>query len=218
MPITVSEALGLLERAFRMRNPNEIESVFRDNLSVKVAVIESIQETEQKICEAFYPVTVSIPYFIFKLKARDKEVYEVKENLPSDDKPYVLRRVDTASILPNRTYFLLRKEAGYLHKLGLTFDGEGKVTGFEAINEGEKAEKLGGVREQDWEGHAKGAYNRAIQILEIYRSFVSDWFKNVFKTQKLNDEKAKETIEAIIYAIKISVFFHDIGKLRKQWQ
>jgi len=41
VPLTISEAINIFERAFRARDPNEIERVLRENLNVQVAVIDS---------------------------------------------------------------------------------------------------------------------------------------------------------------------------------
>ncbi|MCD6591013.1 MAG: CRISPR-associated endonuclease Cas3'' [Candidatus Aenigmarchaeota archaeon] len=223
MPLTISEAIGIFERTFRVRDPNEIERVLRENLNVQVAVIESKESAENKINEGYYPLTVRVPYWIFVSKVKEKKlnVYSLEqENIISEEsKKWKLEEIHSHSeILPSRTYFILKNEAGYYPDLGLTFEGDGEVTSFEKIGEGEKAEKFGVGREQTWEEHAVGALDRANRMLEIYKLFLTDWAKNVFSAQKLKEEQIKETVDAIILAIKIAVFFHDIGKLRKKWQ
>ncbi len=223
MPMTISEAIGIFERAFRARDPNEIERVLRENLNVQVAVIESKESAENKINEGYYPLTIRVPYWIFVSKVKEKglNVYSLEqENIISDkDKRWKLDKIHSyGEILPNRTYFLLKNEAGYYPDLGLTFEGDGEVTGFEKIDVSERAEKFGVGREQTWEEHAVGALDRANRILEIYKSFLIDWAKNVFSNQNLKEEEIKESVNAIILAIKIAVFFHDIGKLRREWQ
>lgn len=223
MPLTISEAISIFERAFRVRDPNEIEKVLRENLNVQVAVIESEEFAENKINEGYYPLTVRVPYWVFVSKVKEKElnVYSLEqENIISEEsKKWKLEKIHSHSeILPSRAYFILKNEAGYYPELGLTFEGDGEVTGFEKIEEGEKAEKLGVGREQTWEEHAVGTLDRANRMLEIYKLFLTDWAKNVFSAQKLKEEEIKESVDAIILAIKIAIFFHDIGKLRKEWQ
>jgi len=223
MPLTISEAIGIFERAFRVRDPNEIERVLRENLNVQVAVIESKESAENKINKGYYPLTVRVPYWIFVSKVKEKElnVYSLEqENIISEEsKKWKLEKIHSHSeILPDRTYFILKNKAGYYPDLGLTFEGDGEVTGFEKIGKGEKSEKFGVGREQTWEEHAVGILDRANRMLEIYKPFLADWAKNVFSIQNLKEKKIKETVDAIILAIKIAVFFHDIGKLRKEWQ
>jgi len=223
MPLTISEAIGIFERAFRVRDPNEIERVLRENLNVQVAVIESEESAENRINEGYYPLTVRVPYWVFVSKVKEKElnVYSLEqENIISEEsKKWKLEKIHSHSeILPNRTYFILKNEAGYYPDLGLTFKGDGEVTGFEKIKDGEKAEKFGVGREQTWEEHAVGTLDRANRMLETYKPFLTDWVKNVFSIQNLKEEQIKESVDAIILAIKIAVFFHDIGKLRKEWQ
>lgn len=220
MPLTVSEAIDILERAFRAKNPNEIERVLRENLNVQVAIIGSKENAENKINKGYYPITVRVPYGIFKSKAKDKKIYSCEQEtiISEENKRWKLQEVSINEVLPFNTYFLLRDEAGYHPELGLTFKGEGEVTGFEEIKKGEKSEKFGEGREQTWEEHAIGSYRKAEQILELYKAFLVDWAKSVFSVQNLSDEEINETIDAMIVAIKISVLLHDVGKLRKGWQ
>jgi len=223
MPLTISEAIGVFERAFRVRDPNEIERVLRENLNVQVAVIESKESAENRINEGYYPLTVRVPYWVFVSKVKEKELnvyFLEQENIISEEnKKWKLEKIHSRSeILPSRTYFILKNEAGYYPDLGLTFEGNGEVTGFEKIEEGEKAEKFGVGREQAWEEHAVGTLDRANRMLEIYKPFLTDWAKNVFSIQNLKEEEVKESVDAIVLAIKIAVFFHDVGKLRKEWQ
>ena len=72
MPLTISEAISIFERAFRVRDPNEIEKVLRENLNVQVAVIESEEFAENKINEGYYPLTVRVPYWVFVSKVKKK--------------------------------------------------------------------------------------------------------------------------------------------------
>jgi len=222
MPLTISEAIGIFERAFRVRDPNEIERVLRENLNVQVAVIESKESAENRINEGYYSLTVKVPYWVFVSKVKEKKlnVYSLEQEIVSEkSKKWKLEKIYSHSeILPHRTYFILKNEAGYYPELGLTFEGDGEVTGFEKIKEGEKAEKFGVGREQTWEEHAVGTLYRANRMLETYKPFLTDWAKNVFSIQNLKEEEIKESVDAIILAIKIAVFFHDIGKLKREWQ
>jgi CRISPR-associated endonuclease Cas3-HD len=218
MPSTISEAMNILERAFRSRNPSEIERVLRDMISIRIAVADSLMELEQKIRAGFYPLTVTVPYGVFANKIREKraEVYVLDLRRVKDRKS--MERVKMEELSPNATYILFKKNAGYSAKMGLTFDGEGEVTGFEQLNDAEKAEKFSGGRDQTWRDHALGTQKKAKRMLEIYRPFIEDWFKSVFKNQDPSKFSIKENTEAVVLAIEIAVLFHDLGKLRKQWQ
>ena len=178
MPLTISEAIDIFEQAFRVRNPNEIERVLRENLNVQVAVMDSKKSVENRINEGYYPLTVRVPYWIFVSKVKEKglSVYSLEqENIISEEsKKWKLERISYNEILPNRTYFILKNEAGYHPHLGLTFEGEGEITDFERMEKGEKAEKFGVGREQTWEEHAAGTLSRANRILEIYKPFLTD--------------------------------------------
>ncbi len=226
MPLTVSEAIGIFEKAFIARDPNEIERILRENLNVQVAVIESVESAEKKINEGYYPITIRVPYWVFISKVKEKgklklKVYSLEQqNIISEDgKKWKLQKIYSPSdILPFKTYFILKSEAGYYSDLGLTFKGDGEVTSFEKIEVAEQTEKFGFGREQTWEEHAIGTYKRADRILKIYKPFLADWAKNVFPNKDLNEEQIEETVDAIILAIKISALLHDIGKLRKEWQ
>lgn len=226
MPLTISEAIGAFERAFRAGNPNEIERILRENLNVQVAVIESVESAENKINEGYYPLTIRVPYWVFVSKVREKGELKLKvhsleqESIISEEsKKWKLQEIYSLNdILPFKTYFLLKNEAGYHSDSGLTFEGDGEITGFGKINRSEKVEKFGIGRKQTWEEHAMGAYERADRILKIYKPFLIDWAKNVFSIQGLSKEQIEETVDAIILAIKISALLHDIGKLRKEWQ
>ncbi len=227
MPLTLCEAVSIFERAFRTKNPNEIERILRENLNVQVSVIDDKNSAENKINEGYYPITIRVPYFVFISKVKknknelNKKIYCLEqENIISEEnKKWKLEEIYSVNqLLPFNTYFLLKNEAGYHPELGLTFEGEGESTGFEKIEEGEKAEKFGIGKEQKWEEHAEGSLNRANRILKIYKPFIVDWAKKVFSPQKLEEDQIKETVDAIILAIKIAVFLHDIGKLRKEWQ
>lgn len=219
MPITISEAIEIFESAFRTKNPSEIEEVLRESIDVKVAIINSPDELIQKIKDGYYPITISVPYsvFISKLKERGiTKIYEVKFGTTMDD--VTVLKVNINTITPGKTYFLLKDDAGYSSELGLTFRGKGEVTGFEKVCKGEIMEKFEAGKDQSWEDHAKGTYKEAIRILEIYKPFIISWLESVSRPQNLDKKEIEETVDAIILAIKIAAFFHDIGKLRKEWQ
>ena len=98
MSLTISEAIGAFERAFRVRNPNEIERILRENLNVQVAVIESIESAENKINEGYYPLTIKVPYGVFVSKVKkDKK----------EGKRYVVGEAGSHLVLQNRCEDLL---------------------------------------------------------------------------------------------------------------
>jgi len=218
MPSTVSEAMNILERAFRSKNPAEIERVLRDMINVRVAVVDSLMELEQKIMVGFYPLTITVPYGVFANKIREKHVDVYMLDLRRLEDGKAIERVKMYELSPNVTYILSKKDAGYSARMGLTFNGEGEATGFEQLNDAEKAEKFNNGRDQTWKDHALGTQKRARRILEIYRPFIEDWFKSVFKNQDPSKFSIRENVDAVELAIEVAVLFHDLGKLRKQWQ
>lgn len=210
--------MNTLERAFRSKDPSEIEKTLRDMVNVRVAVVDSIKDLEEKVNNNCYPFTVTVPYGVFlgKIKERDLDVYLLDLQRVKEAK--AIERIRASNITPNATYVLLSSVAGYSENMGLAFDGVGETTGFRPLDEAEKAEKNDIGRKQSWEEHATGTKKRAERILGIYRPFIGDWCESVFRHQNRDENSARENANALILAIKISALFHDLGKLRREWQ
>ncbi len=227
MAITVSEAIGVFERAFRAGNPNEVERLLREMLNVQVAVVDDKREAERMLARGKRFKTVSVPYWVFHnevgkiLKQREAtndeaghSVYSLEQNnIICDDQQLILRPVSSADqILPGKTYVLLSSIAGYSADRGLTFSGPGEATGFEDQTPGEYREKFGSGRFQTWKDHATGVWERSERLANLYRPFVKNWAKKVLASNN------KDIVETLLWAMRVGVLFHDIGKLRRKWQ
>ena len=187
-------------------------------INVRIAVVDTLEDLKKRIDDGYYPCTVTVPYGVFLKKIREKsaEVYELNLRRIKDGKP--LRKLKISDLLPSTTYILFKESAGYSPEMGLTFVGKGNITGFEKLSEAERVEKYGSGRDQTWKNHALGTLKRAARILEIHRPFVEDWLKSVFKKQDSSQSSVEENTDAVILAIKVAALFHDLGKLKKEWQ
>lgn len=212
--IIPSDAFAAYERAFRTLNPQEVEELLREMVNVQVAVVKDKNSAEQELRSGKMLKTVSVPYGVFQEKSRGKTVYRLEPQAQREDGDF-LRKVSHDEILPNRTYVLLADEAGYTPELGLTFEGKGSETGFEGQPEGETREKTTSGRFQRWEEHAEGVWNRSQRILDLYRPFIEQWSKNVLE---LDGQELQQFVESIVWAMRIAVYLHDVGKLDKRWQ
>lgn len=232
--MTISEAIGVFERAFLTRSPNEVERYLREMLNVQVAVIEDKEEAERALAKGQKLRTVTVPFWVFREKVgallrskgedEDPGIYRVEANqiLDIGGREKVLSPVRSAeTILPGETFALLSKQAGYTPEKGLTFQGEGNPTGFEPLPEEERKEKFTEGKFQTWEEHAEGVWKRSERLVELYRPFVKAWAGNVFAPQwekERNDVELEHFVDAVLWALRVAVLFHDIGKLDKGWQ
>ncbi len=218
MPTTIAESINLLERAFRARNPAEIEQTLREMVNVRVAVVDSIEELEDKVNNNCYPHTVTVPYGVFLNKIKEKRLDVYLLNMQGAKEYPTIDRIKPNNITANATYVLLSCVAGYSKDMGLTFDGVGEATGFRRLTEVEEVEKNDAGQRQDWKEHAKGTKEQVKRMLEIYSVFIEDWFQNVCKCQNQSEVYAKENARRLIIAIEAATVFHDLGKLRREWQ
>jgi CRISPR-associated endonuclease Cas3-HD len=235
--ITVSEAIGAFERAFRTRNPNEVEQLLREMLNVQVAVVRSREEAESLLNGGKKFKTVPVPYRLFIGKIREilkkkqestngesHRIYSVERNsiISSNSKYYMVEPIySSESVVPGKTYILLSEIAGYSSSEGLTFEGLGDPTGYEDLPEAEKREKDGEGYFQLWKDHIEGVWKHSEEIGKIYYPFIRNWAQRALAPQLENDNNGKQIEDftnAIIYAMRIATLFHDIGKLNKKWQ
>lgn len=210
--LTMEQAFGVLERAFRRRDPDEVERVLRDMVNVQVVVCDDPQSTRQRL-EAGneWPAMVSLSYGSFRGEAQKIEVYSLDWNQATQT--YSIQ--PTQRILPGKTYVLLASQAGYSRELGLTFSGAGEATPWETLPSGERREKQQG-HAQTFEEHAQGVAERAERIASIYQPFIARWAQRVFGT--LDGTTPEELAEGLAQAIQTSATFHDVGKLALNWQ
>jgi CRISPR-associated endonuclease Cas3-HD len=231
--MTINEAIGVFERAFWERNPNEVERHLREMLNVQVAVVKSRLEAERELTRGKRLKTVTVPFWVFREKVgamlkekKDEEesrVYRLEPNriLDMEEQNKVLNPVYSIDgILPGGTYALLCKLAGYSADKGLTFYGEGDPTGFELQPEPETREKFTEGHFQTWQDHAEGVWRRSERLAKLYHPFLEAWSKNVLAPQwgSNSDKRVKDFVEAVLWAMKVAVLLHDIGKLDVKWQ
>jgi len=217
--ITPSDAFAAYERAFRAHSPREVEELLREMLNVQVAVVKDKDQAEEKLQQGKRLKTVSVPYGVFLGKIKGKTVYRLesfaqKKN-QKKNQGFLGEVKSDEDIRPNFTYVLLDKEAGYSPEKGLTFEGAGEETGFEPQPNAEMREKTTTGRFQKWEEHAKGVWERSKRITKSYRPFIERWAKEVLK---LDDAQLRSFVDSLIWALQIAVYFHDVGKLNKEWQ
>jgi len=217
--ITPAEAIAAYERAFRLGNPSEVEKLLRNILNVQVAVVESLEKAKEVLREGKKLATVPVPYDVFLGKSQSlKESYHLDlKAVKEGDWAKALHKVTYRDeILPNCTYVLLKHEAGYSREFGLTFEGEGEITGFEDQPAPECREKFMEGKFQTFKEHVLGAWERSGQIIEFYKPFIKTWAENVLTEH--SQEQREKFVENVTWSLRIVVLLHDIGKLNRNWQ
>ncbi len=215
--IIYADALSAYERAFRTSNPSEVETLLREMLNVQVAVVDDVESAKQQIAQGKRLKTVTVPYGVFLEKSENKTVWFL--DFKSLNKTDFIRKINTSEeILPNRTYILLKNEAGYNKIIGLTFEGEGEITGFEDESEEERREKFTEGRFQTWKEHSKGVWERSERIAELYRPFIEVWAEKVLNEHWENEKESREFVDSLLLALRLAVALHDVGKLNRKWQ
>ena len=213
--ITPSDAFAAYERAFRAGSPREVEELLREMLNVQVAVVKDKDTAEGELRQGKRLKTVPVPYGVFVDKIKGKTVYRLEPSAQKGSRDFLVEVKSTEDIRPNFTYVLLAKEAGYIQEKGLTFEGAGDETDFESQPEAEEREKMTSGRFQSWEEHARGVWERSARITNFYRPFIERWAEKVLE---LTGENLQSFVDSLIWAMRIAVYFHDVGKLNKQWQ
>ncbi len=213
--ITPSEAFAAYERAFREGSPREVEELLREMLNVQVAVVKDKDQAEEELRQGKRLKTVSVPYGVFLGKIKGKTVYRLEPSAQKENRSSLVEVKSDEDIRPNFTYVILAEEVGYSPEKGLTFEGKGVETGFESQPDAEMREKTTTGRFQRWEEHAKGAWDRSERITKFYRPFIERWAKEVLG---LDDAQLQSFVDSLIWAMRIAVYLHDVGKLNKQWQ
>ena len=213
--ITPSDAFAAYERAFRARSSREVEELLREMLNVQVAVVKDKVQAEEELRQGKRLKTVSVPYGVFLSKIKGKIVYRLESSAQKKNQGFLVEVKSDEDIRPNFTYVLLAKEAGYSPEKGLTFEGAGVETGFESQPDAEMREKTTTGRFQRWEEHAKGVWQRSERITNSYRPFIERWAKGALG---LDGVQLQSFVDSLIWAMRIAVYLHDVGKLNKQWQ
>jgi CRISPR-associated endonuclease Cas3-HD len=213
--ITPSDAFAAYERAFRAGSPREVEELLREMLNVQVAVVKDKDRAEEELRQGKRLKTVSVPYGVFLGKIKGKTVYRLESSAQKKNQSFLVEVKSDEDIRPNFTYVLLTEEAGYSPEKGLTFEGPGKETGFESQPDAEMREKTTTGRFQKWEEHAKGVWERSERITKSYRPFIERWAKEALG---LDNAQLQSFVDSLIWAMRIAVYLHDVGKLNKQWQ
>lgn len=234
--LTVSEAIGVFEKAFHGGDPSTIERLLRGMLNVQVAVVGSRKEAETNLTEGKKLNTVPVPFGVFLgkvstlLKNKREETEDIIFYLQKEDEnpfidsgsPFQLSAIrSSGQIQPGKTYVVLDGIAGYLEDKGLTFEGRGIPTGWEVEATADSREKTTGGVFQTWRQHVEGVWKRSERLANLYSPFVENWAKIAFAPQWQGcdgKEKLSVFVQNVVWAMRIAVLFHDVGKLRKKWQ
>jgi len=192
-----------------------VEELLREMLNVQVAVVKDKDQAEEELRQGKRLKTVSVPYGVFLGKIKGKTVYRLELSAKKKNQSFLVEVKSDEDIRPNFAYVLLAEEAGYSPGKGLTFEGAGKETGFEPQPDAEMREKTTTGRFQKWEEHAKGVWERSERITKFYRPFIERWAKEALG---LDDAQLQSFVDSLIWAMRIAVYLHDVGKLNKQWQ
>lgn len=210
--LTVAEALGVYERAFRRRAPAEVERVLRDLVNVQIMVSDALETTRERLREGSdWPETVSMPYGTFLSEATRLQAYP----LEGESQQRAVGGQPTRLALPGRTYVLLASEAGYDRELGLTLAGDGDATPWKTLPTAEQRERYQG-RAQTFEAHARGVWQRGQRLSALYEPFVALWARRIFGP--LSDLEVEGLAAALMEAVRVAALFHDVGKLGVEWQ
>jgi hypothetical protein len=234
--LTVSEAIGVFERAFRGGDPSAIERLLREMLNVQVAIIETKEKAEKLLALGKKLNTVSVPFGVFLSRVKEilkvegdenaNNIYcvESEEASPFIDTGLPLRLSSIRSlgqVEPGKSYVVLSRIAGYSEDKGLTFNGSGISSGWEDETTADLREKTTGGCFQTWKQHVEGVWNRSDRLANLYSPFIQSWARSALAPNwQDNDgeEKLSLFVQNVLWAMRVAVLFHDIGKLRKTWQ
>lgn len=218
-PLTVSQAVGVFERAFNRRDPDEIESLLREMLNVNIAITKDITKFKEELSKGRYPITITVPFgvFIYKVKTKNlwTKVWLIDLKSIRHGEIALQPCHDTTLIQPSKTYLIDASVAGYSEHEGLTFDGKGEETGFEPVPTYEKIEKETAGYDQTIKEHFLGVWNRSSSLALSYKPFIKRWCMNILNK---NEADADEIADIILASMQIAAAFHDVGKLNLSWQ
>jgi hypothetical protein len=234
--LTLSEAIGVFEKAFRGGDPNIIETLLREMLNVQVAVVDDKEEAENLLVtgKKFNTITVPFGFFLGKvhgiLKAESENEEHIIFCLESEHQssfidnglPFRLSSIrSSGQVQPGKTYVVLSKIAGYSQEKGLTFNGSGISSGWEDESTADLREKTTGGCFQTWKQHVEGVWNRSDRLASLYSPFIQSWARSALAPNwqdNHGEEKLSLFVQNVLWAMRVAVLFHDIGKLRKTWQ
>lgn len=232
-----SFALNLFDRAAQEKNPGEIAGVFRDVLSVNVAVAtpedlnlnpvsfdfeNAVSPLQEKLGSAKMPETSSISL---------RRAYALRSK--AEGKAAVIRYVNDGYIIQNADYIkpddllVLPSTIAYLHKeKGLCFKDKEEEINFDSItffkesnwldvDKNVRIEFSSGAGYQNLKEHTFNVMDNCLKLLKSnsYRSILIKILK------KLEPNRDAEVLaDVITQLIYLSAGFHDLGKANKKWQ
>ncbi len=227
----ITFALNLFDRAAQEQKPGEIANVFREILTVEVAVEEcnsvrldelALRDLQSMLTKGQLPETSSISF---------RRAYALINDVKQKGGSAVVIRYDEGEIKPDYANYILPGDVlivpssvAYLHRIkGLCF-GDGSGIQYAILNSNwldrkgrteELFNKEGGKRQTLWE-HTSGVMER------VYQRFTED---SMYRTTLINILKFLEPEkDAIVLADLIAMLsrlaagFHDLGKADKRWQ
>jgi CRISPR-associated endonuclease/helicase Cas3 len=212
-------ALNLFDRAAQRHRPGEIAAVFREILSLEVAVQDPAapRDLQQLLNDGNRPETSSISFgrawqLLRDSKGAAKVIRYDEGNLTAEPAEYV--QLGDVIVVPATT--------AYLHlKKGLCFgDATGVADAMRASNwitpsRRELLPREGG-RRQTLDDHVRGVIRRTAARLSQDGAYTAT-LKKILKA--LEPERNSEQLSAVIAQLAtLGAAFHDLGKTDRRWQ
>lgn len=224
-------ALNLFDRAAQERKSGEIAGVFREILSIEVAVEKgeevrmddlASRDLQKLVDEGRFPDTASISlgkaYGLMNKSAGRAAVirYDKEEN------QFLIRKQDGIQL---GDILILPSSVAYLHRQkGLCFDDDRDE---EAILSSEWKEldknksfiSPGLKHRQTLSDHSmkvmEGTYERLIDSASCYRKAL---IKILRELEQLSEDKVEALADLIANLARVAASFHDLGKADSRWQ
>lgn len=216
-------ALNLFDRAAQERSPGEIAHVFREILSVEVAVEDVVtsRDLQDLLDQGQRPETSSVSLArAFQLLREVKGGAKVIRYDEGD------LQIETANFVRPGETLIVPSAVVYLHRIkGLCFGNGSEAAGQkEVILSSEwKSERVGVESLPREGGHRQGLLDHVVGVMEgTYQRLVED---GVYRTtlaqilKALEPEKDSGALAAVIAQVaKLAAGFHDLGKTDQKWQ
>lgn len=225
-------ALNLFDRAAQERRPGEIAEVFREILSIEVAVEEGNEVRLDDLAERDLSVmlgngqlpdtsSISLKRAFGKMKEASGRAavirYDREENQLQIRKPDTIQLGDIL-ILPSSIAYLHRQK-------GLCFDDKQNVEAmlsseWNVPRKSENTFSPGLKHRQSLSEHTlkvmKGTYSRLTERGNLYRQTLVKILQNLEGKEQI--EQAEELADLVANLAHVAAAFHDLGKADVRWQ
>jgi len=226
----ITFALNLFDRAAQERKPGEIARVFREILSIEVAVEEgeevriddlASRDLQWLIDKGKFPDTASISlgkaYALMNKSSGRAAVirYDKEEN------QFLIRKPDSIQL---GDILILPSSIAYLHRQkGLCFDDnrdeEAILSSEWKVPENNKSFTPGLKQRQTLSEHSmkvmEGTYARFKEPESVYRKSL---IKILRELEQLSEDKVEYLADLIANLARVAAGFHDLGKADSRWQ